>query len=526
MMSRLRISFIVVVAVLLVASTTFGAVASLPSVSVSGVTATSPVLRASAGIAVSANVTSTFDTNSGPTTIETSCSSCNNGNHFCGTDNSAYGSMQVLTTTSITVANKTTTVTAADFNSSASLSGGGPYTGTLGTPLSGTDGVKTVTVSAIVSEDVTTTTTITTKFWSGHCSGTVLSTSSGDPTSSTVTKTGSGSNTGAYVLDINAPLLTLQPDNPQPFVQQGSNKFIHNVLYNGSANTAYTLTDTAVGPGGPYSANGSGTFGPDTQHDGIAPREHDIVAIHIPCDAPTGVYIASGTAYTVDLGNNSFDPINSVDYTGPPAGNASALFTVTPGIFLEDQTLVVAELPPSGDYAPMLCFTSTTAKNGKVNTFPGSLHITATANTTGPCSGFGTISGTVITLTLPSGFKFDTSGASPAAHVFVGPSASGFDLHYPQTLAEVTSLIPKPSISGQTVTVNLSSLNLGFGAGVIPSSDTIYVRAHAVFSGSPAPAEGTQFVFSTTATTTSPALTNNASQTVTASASCVDGHFN
>lgn len=161
-----------------------------------------------------------------------------------------------------------------------------------------------------------------------------------------------------------------------------------------------------------------------------------------------------------------------------------------------------------------------------MNTFPGSLHITATVNTTGPCAGFGTITDTVITLTLPTGFKFDVTGASPAAHVFVGPAVSGFDFHNPTTLAEVTSLIPKPVVSdsGQTVTVNLSALDLGQGTGVIPSSDTIYVRAHSVFSGSSVPADGTQYVFGTRTTSTLTGIgstTDSSSQTVTASSACV-----
>lgn len=101
-----------------------------------------------------------------------------------------------------------------------------------------------------------------------------------------------------------------------------------------------------------------------------------------------------------------------------------------------------------------------------------------------------------------NGFSFDTTGASPAAHVFVGPAAGGFDYHYPGALAEVTALIPKPVVSGNTVTVNLSALNIGLGAGLIPASDTIYVRAHAKLSSIQIiPADGTEYVFRTSTTT-------------------------
>jgi hypothetical protein len=507
------------------------AATTLPSVSVSGVTATSPVVTSTPNIAVSATVTSAFDTSS-PPTANTQCSSCNNGNSFCGTNNNSIKTQKVVTTTTTTVGNTNTSAAASDpYNPSTGLTGSGTtFLGSLVTPTSGTDGTTTVTVAANVSEDVTTAISTDTSYWSAaSCGGSqVGSTTTTSTTSGPVLKTGSGTGSGSYVLDINPPTLTLRPVGGQSTVLQGENKNIHNVLIAGSAGTSYTLTDTATGPFGyTTSADGSGTFGPGK--DGIAPDAHDTVGVHIACDAPVGDYTATAVANTVDLGLNPFDPISSVDTPlDHPPGYAQDAFTVEPGISLEDQTQVVSELPPSGDYAPMSCFTSTTAKNGKVNTFPGSLHITATVNTTGPCAGFGTISGTVITLTLPAGFKFDVSGASPAAHVFVGPAASGFDFHYPVTLAEVTSLIPKPVVLGQTVTVDLSGLNLGQGAGVIPSSDTIYVRAHSVFSGSSLPADGTQYVFLTSTTSNLEGIggstTNSSSQTLTALSTCVNGN--
>jgi len=343
------------------------------------------------------------------------------------------------------------------------------------------------------------------------------------------TKTGSGYANGSYVLDINPPILTLKPDASQPIVLQGEDKIIHNVMIGGSANTVYALIDTISSADNSYtsSANGSGTFGPG--NDGIAPNEHDTVAVHIACDAPIGMYTASAAANTLDLGLNPFDQIFSQDYAdnkGNDSGGATASFQVDPGIYLSDQTLVVSELPPSGDYAPMSCFTSQQSGR-KVTTFPGSLHLTATVNTTGPCAGFGTISGTVITLKVPTGFSFDTTGASPAAHVFIGPSASGFDFHNPTTLAEVTNLIPKPKAVGSVVTVDLSNLNLGQGPGVIPSSDTIYVRAHAVFTGGSVPSDGTEFVFTTSTTSTLPTIgasTNTSTATLTKSSACVNGN--
>ena len=423
---------------------------------------------------------------------------------------------------------------AADLNSSSALTGSGTsYSGSLTTPTAptATDGKIPVTVTANVSEDVTT--AVHTETTNQHCvkvSGvttcTTVSTSSMD-TSATVTKTGSGSGAGSYILDITPPILTLQPDTSQSSVTQGSDKNIHNVIIGGSESTPYTLTDTATGPGGyTTSGGGNGTFGQSPHNDGIANDKHDLVGVFIACDAPVGPYSAAAVAYTEDLGLNAFDPINSTDVTGPPAGGATDTFEVTPGIFLSDQTQMVSELPPSGDYAPMSCFTAGTSGR-KVTTFPGSLHVTATVNTTGPCAGFGTISGTVITLTVPAGFSFDTTGASPSAHVFVGPDAGGFDFHNPTTLAEVTGLIPKPKAVGSVVTVDLSNLNFGQGPGVIPSNDTIYVRAHAVFSGGSVPADGTPYVFTTSTTSTLPGIgstTNSTTGTLTKSSACVNGN--
>jgi hypothetical protein len=326
------------------------------------------------------------------------------------------------------------------------------------------------------------------------------------------------------VLDINAPTLTLQPNTAQPTVLQGEDKNIHNVLIAGSAGTGYTLTNTAVGPNNAmYSANGGGTFGPGA--DGIAPTEHDLVGIHIACDAPLGTYTASAVADTVDLGVNPFPQISSADYAGPPAGGATDTFEVLPGLALESQTVVVSELPPSGDYAPMSCFTAQQSGR-KISTFPGSVHIAAVVNTTGACAGFATISGTTITLTLPAGFSFDKTGNSPAAHVFVFPAPTGFDYHYPDPASEVTNLIPKPVVSGQTVTVDLLSLDLGGGAGVIPATDTIYVRAHAVFTGGSVPADGAPYSFNTGVTSTIGGVgtTASSSQIVTKSSACVDGN--
>jgi hypothetical protein len=263
-------------------------------------------------------------------------------------------------------------------------------------------------------------------------------------------------------------------------VQQGGSKVVHNVISGGSAKTNYSVVNTVAGPVGNTAwAGGANAFGPATKGDGIAPDKHDMISVHIPCNCAVGDYSTDPSATlanAVDLLGNPFAPIPT---------STTESFTVDPGLFLQTQTLVVSELPPTGDYSEMACFSGTLGgpNKTKVNLSPGSLHLTATVKTTGPCSGFGTIDNPKITLTLPPDFVFADSGASPVAHVFVGPSALGFDMHYPSTMTEVTASLPKAIVNGQTVTVDLSGLQLSspanLGRGQIPSNHTIYVRVHA-----------------------------------------------
>jgi hypothetical protein len=237
----------------------------------------------------------------------------------------------------------------------------------------------------------------------------------------------------------------------------------------------------------------------------------------------------------------------------PISVTSTESWSVLPGEFLQDDTTVVSELGPNLDYAEMTCFNSTLGGPGgnqKVNASPGTLHLTATINTTGDCAGFGSITfapttpggPAPVSLTIPPGFSFDANGGSPLAHIFTGPAAKGFDLHYPVTLTEVTGLLPKSAIfispvDFQTVIVDISQLDLGFGKGVVPASNTIYVRAHARFSGLSLPADGTRYTFSTSTSAILPGMsvpmTVGSSQDVYALPAvetpsyraCVDGNF-
>src|SRR5882724_8139447 len=85
---------------------------SLPSATVTVLTTTSPVVRSTPAIAISAAVSTSFDSNSGPVTA-TTCGPCNPGNTFCATGSNLVKSQQTITTTSTSVANILTVVKAA-----------------------------------------------------------------------------------------------------------------------------------------------------------------------------------------------------------------------------------------------------------------------------------------------------------------------------------------------------------------------------------------------------------------------------
>jgi hypothetical protein len=203
-------------------------------------------------------------------------------------------------------------------------------------------------------------------------------------------------------------------------------------------------------------------------------------------------------------------------------------FVVSPGLYVEDQTSVLAESPVDGSYAPMACFSS--APSGRtVNTTPGSIYVTATVNTSGPCSGFSSMNNAAVSLILPPDFVLLNNGVSGKARVFVGPAANGFDLRDPQTLTDLTPRLPKTAVtfSGQTVTVDFSQIDIGFGLGVLPSNYTIYIRTHTAYSSEVLPADGTPYVFTTSTTAALPGIgmvTNASSKTITASSACVSGN--
>jgi len=142
----------------------------------------------------------------------------------------------------------------------------------------------------------------------------------------------------------------------------------------------------------------------------------------------------------------------------------------------------------------------------------GSEHTALTISFAGQCVGQSTANLGDATLTLPTGFAFDKTGASPQVHWFQGPAATGFDLHYPVGYTEKTAK-PAISVSEQTATVHLS------GLGTIPTSDAVYLRAHIKWVGPGTPPSHNTFTDTIQATAfngdTSAATTATATYDVT-----------
>jgi hypothetical protein len=456
-----------------------------------------PVINPSPGsVTVSAAVTATFTPSSGPT-LTTTCT----------------GKTKKDETTTVDVSSSLA-VTAFDGTNSAALAGvnTGTFAGSL--PV-GAEGKTNVAVTAAASEIVTTTTITTTTVWSTvGCTGSITS---GPTTTTTVSGTSNSSSknsSASYLVDLVSGALSVVNDQA-PTVHQGGHEVVHTVITGGSAGTAYTLNDYATGPDpyntNVYTATTTDTFGPSP--DGIAPNKNNVLGIAVACDAPLGTYQITSDASTVDLGNQPYSPLTATGGT----------FVVTPGIFLSSATGVVSQLT-NGDYGIDACFNSSANARGKLTSNPGSVHITATIDTTGPCAGFATYVPGQVVLTLPAGFIFADTGKSPTAHVFIGTGS--LDLHNPTespAWSEVTGLIQ--TVSGLTDTIDLSSL------GSIPSSTTIYVRAHAVYAGPGVAPADSVFTFSSSANGVGSGdvpLADATTYSIVANpttAVCTDGHF-
>jgi hypothetical protein len=453
-------------------------------------------------VGVSALVSVTFDSNSNTpgtgTCRRVRCAGQSTGAGSCSERTDS------LTTVTVT---PSLVVTASDGTNNGPLAGTNPGTFT-GSLTEGSEGKTTVTVTANASESVSTQTDTTLKHWgtiavpNTDCSGSPLTTDATVPGTPVLSsRDGSANDSNSYLIDKIGPTATIF-NNP-PTISQTESEIVHIKISDGSAGMPWSVTVTATGPSAnQITTSDSDTFG--TSPDGIK-KETNAGPITLPtaCDTPIGDYTVAATVDTQDLCGNLYDTINLV---GDP-------FAVTSGTILAAQTGVLSQLT-SGEYGIDQCFVDSVKQAGKkviVNNTPGSVHIDTLVTSAGTCAGLGTISGVTLTLQLPdlvpdgtgtAGFSYEVTGASPNAHIFVGDGSGGIDLHDGTPLTEVTDQVAQVR-SGQTITIDLSGLDLGSGPGVIPASDTIFARAHARFNattknGQPLP--DTAFKFSSSAT--------------------------
>jgi hypothetical protein len=134
-------------------------------------------------------------------------------------------------------------------------------------------------------------------------------------------------------------------------------------------------------------------------------------------------------------------------------------------------------------YAEVECFTSQAAGKGKnkLVAYPGTLHAglaLGTGDGDGDCDE--TLSNLTLGFTIPAAFEYLLTGRSPAAHLFYGDASLGFVYHSGAPLLEITDLLPPDAIvvDGGDLSIDLSGLDLGCGAGVVTGGRTFYARAH------------------------------------------------
>jgi hypothetical protein len=443
-----------------------------PAASVTGAAVDkNPVCPANAdgGVTVSATVDGTFDAN--PADV------INEGN---------WGNITATTACGLPVnQSRTVTKTVTSYGAKQLVIDGVPsaYSGSVSYSKNYTvpspDGSYSLTVTASASEVKTVTGYTRTDYRlrttgpggpeiSNYCEGS-FSVSSG-PTDTTLTSSTVSGN-ASFRVDLTAPVALLWPDNaganPDKTIRQSQSVHPHVRITGGSSGQTYSLTAIATAPDSTtYTAVNTGTFG--NQASGVANPENTVWSLEIPCDAPLGEYTLSVTVDSNDLCGDAW----------PQVVLDAGTFTVTSGLNISAQTVIVTDLGTSG-YGESSTFTGVQNKKTKViNTTPGSWHVTTTLTTAGPCAGFGSYSPSWATLGLDPDFVFADSGASPAAHIFIGDTGGGgFDLHDGAPLIEVTGLPISftqdlVTLRNVSVTVDLSSL------GSIPSTTTIYIRSH------------------------------------------------
>jgi len=446
-------------------------------------------------VGVQATSTATYDNNSSSNGTAT-CLNCNNaavpseiscsGNHVLSTPR-----------TVVTITDKTQTVSANDgsFGHSTNLTSGTPWTGSLGVPGTGNDGKITVNFTADASEKRTQKNQHVYEYYSGNnCvsgpSGTqYVVTDSTDVTYPAATQQTASA---TYLLDLDPPTVTHDIDTHS--VSQSGGVVNYNIyMEGGSDSAAYGATALASA----INVSSNLSAGPDTDNfgvsptsNGIAPNKTEAVALEVNCSALPDDYSTDAKVDTDDLCGDAFSTVHSSSLN-----DLDHQFTVTADASCSSVTndaVVTAPLPdvpqdPNGatGYTTVECYTSHQTGHGKnpnkLVAYPGTLHVgvvVMTGEGDGTCTD--TLNATSIGFTLPDDFDYLLTGRSPAVHLFFGDGSGGFAYHSGLPLVGIDPLLPESAINiaDKVMTIDLTGLDVGCGAGKLPKGRTLYARAH------------------------------------------------
>lgn len=459
-----------------------------------------------AGLGVDADFTPSFTTAGVTVGSKTGCVATSNCNAVpagpvrdaCNAANT--NKYDTASLNEVDVQNESVSASASDaFGDSVGLTGTNTSkSGAMALTSATTDGLITTTVSATASEERQSRSGTRYYFYSANnCGGTESSIDDYGPWSGWAPYTSStATNTAQYYLDIQAPILSHTIDPAPVVVPQGGSVNFNMTASGGSSASSYTMQPKATGPSNINGPTTTDSFETDTT-DGIAPDAVKAASLSIPLAAPTGIYTSGAElTNTFDLCGNSWGTINS---------SSSPTFEVIEApVSCTNQAVVTAPLTgtledggPVG-YELVDCFNTmmTTGKKPKVVSYPGTVHVGIIVKTF--CGGEDDLQNAKITLEFPPNFSLECTGRSPAIHVFAGIADSpdlldpqyenGFYFHSGSPLMEITGLIKAAggiTLEGSAVCENatgvvadLTGVDVGFGAGIIPTGWTIYARAH------------------------------------------------
>lgn len=498
---RMRICTLAILAAAVAALLVVPAAHAAVSVTLSGVaanpTGSEPAVCAtnSGSVDVQATSAATFDSD-GSTDGTASCTACGSlPNTITCTANKAL----VWTRTVVTITGKTHTVSANDglLGHSTNLTSCPSCTGSLGTPGAGNDGKITVNFTADATETRTQQNqTVYQDYDANNCAaGHELGAPQVVTNSTTVTHPAATQQTASttYLLDLDPPTVTHSIDTN--LVQQNGVVNYDISMMAGSDSANYGATALATNSSNLSAGPDSDTFGTSATSNGIAPTKVEAVALPITCDATPDTYTTDAKVDTYDLCGDAFAAVHS---SSP--NDSDHQFEVTADLTcaaVTNDAVVTAPLPDvppdpndATGYTTVECFTSHQTGHGKnpnkLVAYPGTLHVGVVVTTDegdGTCTE--TVNATSIGFTLPDDFDYLSTGRSPAVHLFFGDGSGGFAYHSGLPLIGIDPLLPDGAIviNDKNMTIDLTGLDLGCGAGKLPKGRTLYARAHVKMTG-------------------------------------------